>query len=207
MYLAYIVSLFIIIFSVSLDSFTVGITYGLRKIRIAIGALLIIMSCSFFIVFTSMTIGKFIRYFISETIAKQFGGIILIILGMFILYSQLKSKSKRAPSDDAHVLKKIMNDPLYADQDFSGMISTRESFFLGIALALDAFGAGFAASMFGYSPLITACFVALMSGIFLCIGLQIGYLLAKQKWVERFVFLPALLLICLGFFAIGSFSF
>lgn len=207
MLLAYFVTFIIVIFSVSLDGFTVGITYGLRKMRITIGALLVIMCCSFVIVFASMSVGKFIRPYIPEVLAQQIGGLIFIFLGIFILYSQIQSKNKHVPAENAHVLTKIMNDPIYADRDFSGIISLRESFLLGIALALDAFGAGFAISMFGFAPIVTASFIALMSGLFLSIGLQIGALLAKQSWMNRFMFLPAFLLIFLGLIAISSIAF
>lgn len=198
MYLSAIIAFLTIVLAVSLDGFTVGVTYGLRKIRIGFSALCVIMCCAFCVVFTVMSFGSLLRQFLSETVASQIGGLIFIMLGIFILYSQWKQKDRNPPSEDANVLTKIIQNPVYADQDFSGVISIHEAIFLGIALALDAFAAGFAASMFGYTPLLTAGLIAIMSGIFLCIGLYLGYMLAKQNWLKRFVLLPPLLLIIIG---------
>src|SRR5690625_3362440 len=80
-------NLFSIVIAVSLDGFGVGITYGMRKIRITIGGLLMIMCCSGFIVITSMTIGHMIRNIITPSLTNMFGSFILIGLGVFVLFS------------------------------------------------------------------------------------------------------------------------
>src|SRR5699024_11807929 len=82
-------------------------------------------------------------------------------------------------------LASILQDPMQADKDRSGVISITESFVLGTALALDAFAAGLGASMLGYTPLLTAVLVATMSGLFLYSGLKIGLLLSKDRKSTR----------------------
>src|SRR5699024_4335916 len=76
--------------AVSLDGFGVGMTYGMRKIRIPLSGFIIIVSCSGLIVLLSMTIGHFITRFIPPTITGNIGSFILIGLGSFVLLSILR---------------------------------------------------------------------------------------------------------------------
>lgn len=197
----YVMHLLFIVIAVSLDGVTVGITYGMRKITIAITSLLIIMLCSGIIVFTSMIIGHGVRQFITPHTAQQIGGVVLICLGMFITYSIWRSHTEeheKVPVKNRPPLTSVIRDPTSADQDKSGSISAGEAFILGIALALDALGAGFGAAMLGYSPMLTAFLIAFTSGLFVFIGMKIGLTLTKNKSITKFTYLPPLLLISIG---------
>src|SRR5699024_10436602 len=88
-------SLFSIVFAVSIDGFGVGVTYGMRHIRLTLPALLIIMLASGTIVSLSMTIGHLIRTVISPEITSLFGSSILILLGITALTMKLKTKFSR----------------------------------------------------------------------------------------------------------------
>ena len=48
------------------------------------------------------------------------------------------------------VVIQILRSPSKADMDNSGSISTQEAMWLGIALSLDAFGAGLGAALLGF---------------------------------------------------------
>lgn len=201
-------NLIFIVIAVSLDGFGVGMTYGMRNIRITITALLIIMCCSGFIVITSMTVGHLIRVIVSPTITSGLGSFILIGLGIFVLLSMSRpdprGKKKRSTTisekSPLYRLKSVINDPTKADDDRSGVISSSEATILGTALALDAFAAGLGASMLGYSPGLTAVLIALMSGLFLFSGMKLGHLLSKNKTLTRLTYLPPLLLISIGLY-------
>lgn len=202
--LFYMGLLFLVI-AVSIDGFGVGMTYGMRKVQVPLLALIIIMCCSGIVVLASMTLGTVLRSFISPDIASMLGGFILIALGLFSLFNSLRpdEKTNRKNGEAKHRLddfKEVLITPDKADLDQSGVISTSEALLLGMALALDAFGAGFGASMLGYSPLLTAVSVACMSGLFLLCGIKIGVLLSKNKLLKRLTLLPPFLLIGLGIF-------
>lgn len=92
----------------------------------------------------------------------------------------------------------ILRSPVQADMDNSGSISSWEAMWLGIALSLDAFGAGLGAAMLGFSPLGTASVVALFSGIFLMLGMKVGLRFASKNGMRLISYLPALLLIIMG---------
>lgn len=195
--------LILLIIGVSIDGFGVGITYGMRRIRVPFLALSIIMFCSGLIVFISMTIGNMLRSFITPDLAEMIGGIILLLIGLFCLYNVTRSKSEAASEMDSNDeawdnFKTVMKQPVQADLDQSGSISANEALFLGFALAIDAFGAGLGAAMLGYSPVITAVSIAFMSGVFVLCGVRLGIFLATKKWMQRFALLPPFLLIMLG---------
>ena len=199
--------LIFLVIAVSLDGFGVGITYGIQKIHVPLIALLIIMLCSGFIVLLSMTIGSMLSAFISPHIAKVFGGSILISLGVFSLYNIVRSKSNieetsKRSNKKEYVLKTVLINPDKADLDSSGVISANEALLLGIALALDAFGAGLGASIIGYSTLLTPILISCMSGLFVFSGIRIGLFLSKSKQLQKTTFIAPLLLIALGIYNI-----
>ncbi|MDY0405007.1 sporulation membrane protein YtaF [Virgibacillus sp. 179-BFC.A HS] len=203
-FMLFYTGLLFLVIAVSIDGFGVGVTYGMRNIRVPFVALLIIMCCSGLVVLLSMTIGEGLSGFISPKMTKIIGASILIFLGLFslcnILRSQLGSQTVREDEQANGLtdLRKVITTPDQADLDKSGIITPGEALLLGAALALDAFGAGIGAAIVGYSPVITPLLVALMSGMFLYSGIKLGGLLAKSAKLQRMSFIPPLLLISLG---------
>jgi len=201
-------SLLLLVVAVSLDGFGVGITYGMQKIRVPFFPLCIIMLCSGIVVLLSMTIGNILSSMISPHMAQMFGGCILIILGCFSLVKIIRSKvgagegsgMSEESARKLHQFKTVLSTPDKADWDQSGAISANEALVLGAALALDAFGAGLAAAIIGYSPLLTSILIALMSGTFVYCGMKLGIVLSENKYMQKMTFIPSLLLISLGIF-------
>lgn len=203
-------TLIILAFAVSLDSFTVGFTYGMRKMGLPLKAILIIACISATTFFLAMMVGKAISWFISPRITEVLGGIILISIGAWVIYQFFRSdkQGRNTEPKDPYILKleiqslgimiQILRKPMTADIDKSGTINGIEAFLLGLALSLDAFGAGVGAAMFGFDPWITAGVIAFMSSSFLWIGLKSGFLLSYWGWLHRLSFLPGILLIIIG---------
>lgn len=202
----YYAGLLLLVVAVSLDGLGVGISYGIQKIRVPLLALMIIMLCSGITVFIAMTIGSGLKHFISPDTSGKLGALILIFLGCFTLYNLFRAKrknlqnSKNPSSTVIDDMKMVFRSPQEADLDRSGTISKHEAILLGMALALDAFGAGFAASLLHYSAFVTASLISLMSGMFLLAGLKIGLILAKNENHQFFSYFPSLLLIGIGLF-------
>ncbi|MCG3056169.1 manganese efflux pump, partial [Escherichia coli] len=93
------------------------------------------------------------------------GGIIFVLLGMWILYQFFRPEEEETAKLEEKIIFKveiksiglvinILKKPTTADLDKSGSITGVEALILGIALSLDAFGAGIAAALLGYSPVI-----------------------------------------------------
>mgnify|MGYP002067126381 CR=1 FL=1 len=207
----------------SLDSFGVGITYGLRQVKIPLLSIVIISVLSGVVIGISMQVGVLLAHFVSPTIASAVGAIILIIMGLWSLGQMLVQKEKDQVVEPLKVEKieklpnppterqvfsleirklglviQILRTPSSADVDKSGSISGYEAMWLGIALSLDAFGAGLGAALLGFSPLPTSLVIALFSGTFLVMGMNAGFRFATKSWTRHMTALPALMLIIMG---------
>lgn len=208
--MAQTISLFLLAFAVSLDSFSVGFTYGLRKVRIPFKSILIISCCSAGILILAMAVGHFFEKLFSSDVAESIGGLILIVLGAWVLFQFFRpEKSKELTVEESSTIInfeikslglviQILRKPMSADFDQSGTITGLEAFMLGLALSLDAFGAGIGAAMLGFSPLYLAISVAVMSSLFVFMGMKLGVLFARYEWIQKFSFIPGVLLIIIG---------
>lgn len=199
----------ILAIAVSIDSLSVGAIYGIKGIKIPFMSRLIIAFATFISFIISMAFGVSIQTYLSPKSAQFLGAIILLIMGIWLLLKTIIN-----PENDINngvtktiatfnikslgLVIKILREPISADTDTSGTIDPKEATLLGVALALDAFGAGIGAAIAGFNILITTFLVTLSSLAFLSLGLSLGYqkqLLLKDKKLE---FLPAILLISLA---------
>lgn len=207
------ITLLLLAFAVSLDSFSVGLTYGIRKMHIPFKSIGIIACCSAVALMTAMMLGRISTQFLSPAFAESLGGIILIGLGAWVLYQFFRTeKAKDVLPHEKTIVNfeikslglviNILQKPMSADFDKSGTITGIEALMLGVALSLDAFGAGIGAAMLGYSPYYLALTVAIMSSLFVFIGMKIGTLFSKSSWVQKCSFIPGVLLILLGIWKI-----
>lgn len=216
-----IISLLILAFALSLDGFGVGAMYGLRKIKIPVLSIAIIALMSGIVIFASMQIGVTISVFFSPKLAKTIGAVILICIGIWASFQVLSQKEttgdgnaskhqQKAPFQregqtvfsievkSLGLVIQILRTPQAADVDGSGVISASEAALLGLALSLDAFGAGIGAAFIGFTPALTSIVIALASGSFIYLGLQTGLRYADLSWVRRLTVIPGCILILVG---------
>ncbi|MFT4415134.1 sporulation membrane protein YtaF [Fredinandcohnia humi] len=203
-------SLILLAFAVSLDSFSVGFTYGIRKMQIPFRSILTIACCSAVILMASMGLGESIAVFLSPDMAEKIGGAVLVIIGAWVLYQFFRPSPKAVThNEEEKILVKveikslglvinILKKPMVADFDKSGTITGLEAFMLGLALSLDAFGAGIGAALLGFSAWMMALLVAFMSSLFVFIGIKSGAVFSRIKWIQKFSFFPGVLLILIG---------
>nr|WP_307205836.1 MntP/YtaF family protein [Paenibacillus harenae] len=233
---AHLAPLLVIAFAVSLDGFGVGVTYGLRRIKIPFVSVFIIACCSGLIIWLSMQVGGWLSGYLSEFAARLIGACVLIVIGGFALFQLRRSREEQsmgADSDDRlegtkavgaispsgaaerniasstvlvvmvelkrlGLVIQILRTPQAADVDKSGTISASEAVMLGVALSLDAFGAGLGAAMIGLPALMTALIIAAFSAIFLLGGIRFGFRCSTWRGMQVLSFLPGLLLIIMG---------
>ncbi|MFC4305429.1 sporulation membrane protein YtaF [Cohnella boryungensis] len=224
--MAHVASLLLLSFAVSLDGFGVGMTYGVRKIKIPVLSVMIISLCSGLILLLSMLVGVAMAKWIPPQGASVVGAVILIGIGFAALIQFMRSgeREERTQGDmdaykhrdteltettnNAPVVKlelqlfgfiiQILRTPSAADVDRSGTISAGEAFLLGTALSLDAFGAGIGAALVGFPPILTAVLIAASSGLFLWSGTKVGFWASKWRWVRQLSMLPGIILITMG---------
>lgn len=196
--------LFLLAFAVSLDGFAMGVTYGLRGVRLPPTSLLTIALASSAAVLVAMQAGHFLGNILSVELTRRLGAVILILVGIWVLVTTCRPPSKK--EDDPKPVKlsfrafgfmvQIIQEPVRADLDQSGAISFAEALLLGLALALDALGAGFGASLAGYSPLWTPLWVGVFKIIMVSMGLQMGKKCVQYN--QRLAYFSGGILIVIG---------
>lgn len=158
-----------------------------------------------------MLFGQFIEWILSPQLTETIGGIILVSLGAWALFQVIRPQSKtREPIQiqektlilweikSLGLVIQILRKPLKADIDCSGTITGIEAVLLGLALSLDAFGAGVGAAMLNFPPLLLSGLVIFMSSFFLFTGIEIGKKARRYAWVQSLSFIPGIVLILLG---------
>lgn len=174
-----------------------------------IKSILIIATCSAVSLMIALSIGHGLEKVLSEKVTASLGGVILITLGAWVLYQFFRpEKEKEILEHEKTIVNfeikslglaiNILKKPMSADFDQSGTITGIEAFMLGFALSLDSFGAGIGAAMLGFSPFYLAITVAIMSSLFVLLGIKSGTFFHKIDWIQRFTFLPGILLIIIG---------
>ncbi|MBB6732662.1 sporulation membrane protein YtaF [Cohnella zeiphila] len=216
-------SLILLSMAVSLDGFGVGISYGLRKIRIPLLSAAIISLCSGTVILVSMMVGQVLAKWLSPKGASSVGAYLLIGIGIWALIQFFRNREKEDQAEAgasrrpkpamrpaqkqalftleirrAGIIIQILRTPSVADVDRSGIITAGEALLLGIALSLDAFGAGIGAALVGFPPILTAVLIACASGMFLWLGMRVGFVVAGLRWVHRLSVLPGIILILMG---------
>ncbi|MCQ6559879.1 sporulation membrane protein YtaF [Paenibacillus mendelii] len=226
--LAHVASLLLLAFAVSMDGFGVGVTYGLRRIRIPVVSVVIISLCSGFVVWLSMQVGSLLTGYMSPDIAGWIGACLLILIGGWALWQHWRRRKERVANaveeaiDDRirlgsqgndrltattivilelkrlGLVIQILRTPQIADVDRSGIISASEAVLLGFALSLDSFGAGLGAAMIGFPPLLTALIISTASGLFLLGGMKLGFRFSGWSAMQALSILPGVMLVMMG---------
>jgi putative sporulation protein YtaF len=207
----------IIALALSVDGFGVGMSYGLKRIKIPLGSMCIIAFCTAAAMGISMLFGHLIAPRLTVISPRALGAAVLITIGCYQLLQALKrSKAEKAvpvmttmaqePESYKTLFSiklslfglviQVLRTPDAADIDGSGTISPNESILLGIALALDTFASGMAVTMTGVSLYVIGL-VALMQILMIWAGQVLtgklpSEVLAKAK------FLPGAVLVVIG---------
>lgn len=195
--------------AVSADGFIAGLAYGIKKIRIPFLSLIVIASASALAVSCSMLLGQGIAAILPHETAKRLGAILLILMGTFFLIKALCDRLDNLPASEDEplvtlnlkslgIVIKILKEPAAADLDASGEISQKEAFFLGLALAVDAMGAGIGIAMAGYNILFTALSVGVLKFILVNGGIGLGKRMRNEGIRSIASFVPGLVFLLIG---------
>ena len=135
--------------SSSLDSLGIGITYGIKNMKISKISRLILFTISCFVSFSSILLGNFINNFISNSFANLIGCSVLVFIGVSMIFKSISNSNN------------VKNN--YYDFNNSNLIDPRESIALGFALSLDSLGIGISYSLTDSTSFLFPFFI----GIFL----------------------------------------
>jgi putative Mn2+ efflux pump MntP len=176
-------SLMMLALSVSMDSFGIGFTYGLRKIKIPLLSICIITLCSSSVLFLSMYFGTLLTKFFSTEQTKMVGGCILIGIGFISIVNLFRKNNLSAET---------------VDLDQSGIITGKEALLLGFLMSMDSFAAGVGAAFIGLPPLLTITVISFFNVWLLFFSVNLGELSSNRDIIKRLTFLPGMLLIIFG---------
>ncbi|MEN6349127.1 MAG: sporulation membrane protein YtaF [Syntrophomonas sp.] len=199
--------------AVSGDGFLVGVAYGIKKIKIPFPSLAVIALSSALAVTVSMICGKGLSTIFSEKTAATIGAVMLIAIGLYYLLGACRETIENLDNDGQEplltltikpmgIIVQILKEPARADFDSSGDISTREAFFLGLALAMDALGAGVGVAMAGYNIFLTALSVGMLKFILVNSGICLGSKMNGKRLQNISALIPGLILVVIGVLAL-----
>lgn len=150
--------------SANMDNFTVGLVYGIKKIRIGVFSNLIIALITGMGTLLSMSLGLFICRFVSVKVSNILGSAILIILGLYFILDYYRDYNSNS----------VLKNPEKADENKSGDIDIKEAFALAMALSMNNMALGIGASITGLNVLVTTVFTTFFSIVFIITGFNIG---------------------------------
>lgn len=169
--------------SSSLDNLGVGISYGIRKLKIDHLSNLIIAIVCFLFSFSGIGFGKWISTVLPGTLPLFLGAFVLIIIGLRIILLAL-------PHSQGEMTKEIQNkkgigaifrNPERFDIDGSQHIGIGESILLGVALSANALTNGLSAGLLGLSPLAISLSAAVGSFLTVWLGVWLGQKVANVR--------------------------
>ncbi|MFB6365507.1 sporulation membrane protein YtaF [Paenibacillus elgii] len=167
--------------SSSLDNLGVGISYGIRKIRVGVLSNLVIAIICFLFSETGILFGQWLSDILPGMFPVLVSAFILMVIGLRIVLIAMPRKQPAPPEGkedgdglDNQSLKGLLQHPEKADKDKSGSIGLGESVVLGIALSANAVTNGLSAGLLGLSPLTISLTAAQGSFISVWFGVIIG---------------------------------
>ena len=196
----------------NLDNFGIGVSYGLRKIRIPFPSNLFIAILSGIIVALSVSAGHILSHYVG--IANLIGALLIIAIGVWVALNKSSSepaavpvsvpltKTYSVPIKPLHCVIQIIKDPSTADADANGSISAKESIALGLTLSLNCIATGVGAGLTGMSVRPVALSVFLFSMVTISTGYWTGWRTASNRFERWAQALSGLLLILIGLYEI-----
>ena len=180
---------FIFAVSSSIDSLGIGITYGIKNMKISFFSKFILFIISISITYFALFLGNLLSNVLSDFFTIIIGSGILIFMGAYIIYEALRTKR-----NDFN----IFNNPISSDFNHSKTIESKEAWFLaiaskeaiflGLALSLDSFGIGIGGSIGSINLVFFPIFVSILQLFFICSGIWLGkninnlYKLPENIW-------------------------
>lgn len=197
-------SILLFVIAASLDILVVSLAYGLKDIKINFSSTLVITSISALGTFISMILGKFLVDLIPIKLGDIIGGLVLLLLGFYSIYSYFKEKkiltSHNSENDSSPTF--ILENPEVADKDKSGNIDFKESLALSLALALNNFGLGIGASISGLNIAFTTISTFIISLIFISLGFYLSKTIKSKNISKNSNLIAGIIIIILSLFII-----
>lgn len=201
------IDILLLTISLCIDSFVASIAYGTNKIKIPfLSALIIDITCSLMLG-SSLILGAYFKQYLTPSLCKTASFLILFSIGIYRLFESLSKNYIKRKSNSMSPLKfkvfdfnfvlQVYADETKADFDKSKVLTSKESFYLAIALSLDSIAVGFGSSFLSINYIYTIISCLILGLISIIGGVLIGSKCA-QKFNFDISWLSGALLICLS---------
>ncbi|KXZ18560.1 sporulation protein [Bacillus nakamurai] len=182
--------------SSSIDNLGVGMSYGIRKIKISHAANMMIAFICFLFSYIGIYFGKWISAILPGFLPVLLAAFILSVIGIRIILLAVPRKKQVTACVDVSSKKEsrfsgLLKNPEAADADGSGEIGMLESMVLGVAVSANALTNGLSAGLIGLSPAAISITAAVGSFLTIWIGCMLGKKAASLR---------------IGSFHVGQFS-
>ena len=188
-----VLSLLLFSLSTNLDNFVIGLSYGIRGIRIRLEAGFLISGLVLVGTALSMALGQSQLCFLPLDFSRLLGSVVMIGFGLGCFWNVWKNR--REPSEEEQWPSR---HPEQFDRDGSRHIDWKESLALGGALALNNIGLGLGAGAVGLGIPATSLMVFGVSLGLLYGGNLVGRKRRKKGSGRGMEALSGLLMVLLG---------
>ena len=187
-------TIFILSLTLSVDDFSVGVAYGLFKIKIPFKTLIVTVLGSATSTWGVMLLGRFIFKSMPDYITDWASAIILWCVACKTLYSGWKQKNDSAGLLDTHSF--ISKD--------SKSVSILETYVVGLGLGVDDFTQALGLSIAGFPIVLTVILLEVSELIAILSGNYLAFKGFSKKVNGRLSIIPSILLILIGIYEIFS---
>ncbi|MDT8715988.1 sporulation membrane protein YtaF [Clostridium sp. 19966] len=196
----HILSIILFALTSNIDNFTVGIAYGIKKIKVGTISNLLIAFITALGTFISMSLGLVINNFISNDVSNILGSLILIFIGLWFVKDFFTNKSLNTSNNNQFIT--LLSDPEKADMDNSGYIDIKESLTLAFSLAINNLGLGIGASITGLNAVAASISAFVFSILTISLGSLIGNSYLSRLFGKYASLISGLVIIILGIYEI-----
>ncbi len=176
-----ITEIFLLSIASSIDALSIGASCGFKGIKTSLKAKIVICVISFVVTLTAVIFGGFLRNFFSDAAGKITGGVLLIIMGIYMMISSFLNK-----------------EPVECDINRSFDIDYKEACFMGIVLSGDSFAASISVGMSGGMGFLIPVMCVIFQIAFLNFGESFAKFIAKHLNKNRFGIISGSILIITG---------
>jgi len=177
--------LFFLALTLSVDDFSVGVSYGLFKTKLSKKSLMILVLGSATSTYGVMLIGKFIFTSMPSYVTTWVSIIILSGIGCKMIYNGWKRKDEYSES--------VKNNPLSPNDSRS--VSFLETYLVGLGLGVDDFAQAFGLAVAGFPIILTVCVLEVAEVISLLTGNFLALKGFSKKINGRLSIIPGVVLL------------
>lgn len=197
-----LLSVFLFAISANIDSFAVGIAYGIKKIEIRFLSNVLIALIGAVGTYLSMRIGLTLSEFLSVSFANAIGCSVLILMGIWAVMGYFVNRSKKHKKSCASHsnCKRVLDEPELLDKDDSKTLDVKESSALAFALLVNNLGLGLGASITGLNIYITVLFTFVFSIFSMILGSLLGKTYLSKLLGESAPLVSGIVIVFLGIY-------